>query len=44
MGSGKEMPITELSTLMIVPRPAIHLKERALREEGLDFKDMTIFA
>ena len=44
MGSGKEISLTELPTLRKVLRHGISIRERALIEEDIDIKDMTLFA
>ena len=40
----KEIPFTVLPNLRIVLRHGIHLQERALLEEEIDIKDVTVFA
>ena len=40
----KEIPLTELPSLRIVHGHGIYLQERALLEEDINIKDLTVFA
>ena len=40
----QKIPLTKLPSLRIILRHGIYLQERALLEEDIDIKDLTVFA